>query len=144
MTFDDVLELLPESATALIDVIGIAQTKVFIEKFGGVEIQFTNGNVYAPKIIECLGEEDAKKVLKHFKNEKLYIPRCSVATRTLRNLKFKAEFEFLTKEKGISGRLAMIELCPKYNISDRAAWEIVKITDTVQGKAIQQSIFEID
>ena len=122
---DEVSELLPDVVHQMIDVIGLVQTEKIIKHFGGITFRFTDGHCYFPKLIDVIGNNDAIKLRNYFKCEQVYIPRCEAALRMLRNMQFKADYDYLTKAENKSGRMAMMELCPKYNISDRHGWAIV-------------------
>lgn len=122
---EDVAELLPESVQQMVDLVGFPAVEKIITHFGGATFRFTDGAYYFPKLKELVGFESAVKLRDVFRGEWLYIPRCQVALRVLRNYRFKAEYDYLTQTQHKSGRMAMLELCPKYQISDRSGWEIV-------------------
>ena len=122
---EDVAELLPESVQQMIDIVGFPAVEKIITHFGGATFKFTDGTYYFPKLKELIGMESAVKLREVFRGDGLYIPRCQAALRVLRNYRFKAEYDYLTQTKHTSGRMAMLELCPKYQISDRSGWEIV-------------------
>ncbi len=48
------------------------------------------------------------------------------ALRELRNEQFRNEFMLLTEQQGISRLMAMSQLCPKYQISERTGYTIVR------------------
>lgn len=121
----DVSGYLPDVVHQMIDVVGFRAVEKVIRTFGGTTFCFTDGVHYFPKLIELIGRESAVKLRHYFRSEQVYIPRCEVALRTLRNQRLKAEFDYLTQEQHKSGRMAMLEICPKYQLSDRQAWEIV-------------------
>lgn len=54
-----------------------------------------------------------------------------MALRALRDLRFRAEYIYLTQKEKKSGRQAMLSLCPKYEICDRVGWKIVTQADNV-------------
>lgn len=126
LDLEQVKEVLPSVVLEMIDLIGYANTLKMIEHFGGSEFWFSDGAHYFPRLKAVLGKECATQLRQYFNIEKVYIPRCDAALRLARNYQFKAEFDWLTKSKGISGRLAMLELCPKYKITNRRAWEILR------------------
>ncbi|AWX14257.1 mor transcription activator family protein [Mergibacter septicus] len=133
-----VSSLLPESVNQIIDTIGIADTEKLIKKFGGTTFRFSDDKTYFPHLTALLGVETATKLREVFNDEYLYIPRCETALRVLRNQKFRVEFNYLTQNEKISGRQAMLELCPKFGISDRLGWLILKQSDNVY---IQNNLF---
>ena len=82
--------------------------------------------MYFPRLKKALiGQESAVKLRHYFQAEEVYIPRCEVALRSLRNERLKADFDHITQTEKKSGRTAMLELCPKYKLCDRQAWEII-------------------
>ncbi|BFU64730.1 Mor transcription activator family protein [Rodentibacter abscessus] len=125
MKLEDVAELLPESVQQMVDLVGFPTVEKIITHFGGATFQFTDGIYYFPKLKALIGMESAVKLREVFRGDKLYIPRCETALRVLRNYRFKADYDELTQAQKKSGRIAMLELCPKYQISDRRGWEIV-------------------
>ncbi|MDP8171531.1 Mor transcription activator family protein [Pasteurella skyensis] len=123
--FENVVDYLPDSVHEIIDIIGFASTEKLVQKLGGISFKFSEGKLYYPKLKEVLGDEKAKKLCDYFGGGECYIPRCSVALRKLRAQRLYADFCYLTQQEGKSGRMAMLEICPKYNISDRYAWQTI-------------------
>ena len=84
-------------------------------------------DIIADSIVDTILTQDpnGRVASEVFRGEWVYIPRCETALRVLRNYRFKADFDYLTQHLNISGRMAMLELCPKYQLSDRSGWEIV-------------------
>lgn len=123
--FESVADYLPPIVLDIVEIIGFEQTEQLIRKFGGASVRFSCGRFYYPKIVEAVGAENAK-LLRHYFGGKQdpYIPRCAEALRMLRNQRFKAEFDQLKAEK-MSGRMIMLELCPKFAISERHGWDII-------------------
>ncbi|QGM80678.1 Mor transcription activator family protein [Otariodibacter oris] len=128
---------LPDVVKQMIEVVGFPATENVIKSFGGVDFSFSLGKQYFPRLVDVIGLDSATKLRQHFNRERLYIPRCDAALRILRNAKFRAEFEKIKKEKGISGNLAMLELCPKYGISERFAWKVLQEPSSLE----QESLF---
>ncbi|MDU3249246.1 MAG: Mor transcription activator family protein [Haemophilus parainfluenzae] len=124
-SLEDVAELLPETVQQMVDLVGFPAVEKIITNFGGATFRFTDGAHYFPKLKALIGLESAVKLREVFRGEWVYIPRCETALRVLRNYRFKADFDYLTQHLNKSGRMAMLELCPKYQLSDRCGWEIV-------------------
>ena len=122
---EDVAELLPETVQQMVDLVGFPTVEKIITNFGGATFRFTDGVYYFPKLKALIGLESAVKLREAFRGEWVYIPRCETALRVLRNYRFKADFDCLTQHLNKSGRMAMLEHCPKYQLSDRSGWEIV-------------------
>lgn len=123
--FKQVASYLPPIVQEMMEVIGFEATEQLVRKLGGTPIRFSYGEHYFPRLVEAIGQKSAEKLQHHFDREVLYLPRCAIALRIMRNQRFVAEFERL-RDEGVSGRMAMLTLCPKYGISDRQGWAIVK------------------
>lgn len=124
--FENVEQYLPESVKGIIGAIGFANTEKLVKAFGGVSFQFSRAEAYFSLLREVLGQDVAIQLLQYTGTAELYIPRCEVALRILRNQRLYADFCQLTQEEGLSGRMAVLDLCPKYQVCDRTAWEIVR------------------
>ncbi|EGT81166.1 mor transcription activator family protein [Haemophilus quentini] len=125
----DVKKYLPEIVQDIAEIIGLENLENFLKQFGGVVFNFTKGKGYFPILEQTLGTELANKLQAFFSGEKnVYIPRCNVALRVLRNARIKADFDYYTQEQGLSARKTMLQLAPKYQLSDRALWQIIKDT----------------
>lgn len=136
---ESVAEYLPEIVLEMVDLVGFVDVEKIINQFGGTTFRFTDGSVYFPRLKELIGLESAGKLRHYFNAEEVYIPRCETALRLLRNERLVADFDFITQGEKKSGRAAMLELCPKYQLSDRQAWEIVRTHQVQQYR--QDSLF---
>lgn len=120
--------LLPETVRQMADVIGIRATQDLVAALGGARFKFGKGREDTARLrllFSAIGEAKTYELLKVFGGEELYIPRCDAALRGLRNEQFRNDFIRL-KEKGMSGMMAMTELCPRYGISDRTGYTILR------------------
>lgn len=136
---ESVADYLPPIVLDIVEIIGFESTEQLIRKLGGASVRFSCGQFYYPKIVEAVGAENAN-LLRHYFGGKQdpYIPRCAEALRMLRNQRFKAEFDAL-KQQNISGRMAMVELCPKFAISERHGWDIIHSFE--RQERVQSSLF---
>lgn len=132
--FEDVSEYLPESVLGMIEAVGFVNTEKIIAQFGGSTFKFSDGEVYFPKLKELIGPESAVKLRQYFMGEDTYIPRCESALRILRNARLQADLDFMTEVEKKSIRTALLELCPKYSISDRQVWKILKKSRTTSAQ----------
>ncbi|WP_410677802.1 Mor transcription activator family protein [Avibacterium paragallinarum] len=139
--FEDVADCLPPVVLEMVDLVGFEVTEKIIRHFGGVCFLFSDGAIYFPRLKALIGLENATTLRQYFKSEEVYIPRCDVALRTLRNTRLVNEFLMKTQVEGKSGRAAMLDLCPKYALSDRQAWEIVRDAQRHSPLATQSSLF---
>lgn len=122
--FEDVEVYLPETVKEIVEVIGLPAAVALVKSFGGTGFYLTQNGLDYERAVSAIGEELAKKLTAYYHRAYLYLPKCDVALRVLRNRAFNADFLALTGS-GKSGRAAMIDLCGKYKISDRQGWEIV-------------------
>ncbi|HHT7695718.1 Mor transcription activator family protein [Pasteurella multocida] len=99
--------------------------KRLLKDFVELHLSLSSPPFYFDLLKDLIGEDNAEKRRQYFLGCEVYIPRCEVALRVLRNRRFKADFDYLTQEEKKSARKAIFELCPKYQISDRQSWEIV-------------------
>ncbi|AXP38833.1 mor transcription activator family protein [Haemophilus influenzae] len=129
---ESVANYLPEIVLEMVELVGFVDVEKIINQFGGATFRFTDGSVYFPRLKALIGLESAVKLRHYFQAEEVYIPRCEVALRLLRNERLKADFDYITQTEKKSGRTAMLELCQKYRLSDRQAWEIVRTQQTPQ------------
>uniref|UniRef100_UPI00403D75DB Mor transcription activator family protein n=1 Tax=Pasteurella multocida TaxID=747 RepID=UPI00403D75DB len=137
---ENVAEYLPDVVHEMVNIAGFSDVEKIIKRFGGSRFRFSDGIHYFPKLKELIGKESAIKLRTHFQSEEIYIPRCDVALRVLRNQRLKADFDYLTQREGKSGRMSMLEICYKYKISDRQAWDIVYSLQR-EPKAQQTTLF---
>ncbi|MEZ3140820.1 Mor transcription activator family protein [Citrobacter braakii] len=124
-----VRELLPDIITELVDLIGWHNTVKMIERLGGCsflvsKIDNRSDSKRASLLRKILPDNDVRIIQKQYGGETIYIPRCHSALRQLRNLSFMADYNRLIKS-GQSQRFILMELCPKYGISDRWAQRII-------------------
>ncbi|AAP95450.1 mor transcription activator family protein [[Haemophilus] ducreyi] len=126
MQFENVQDYLPECVQTIVDVIGLPATEKLVRAFGGFSFQFSRSKTYFDRLRDILGQEDAVKLQQFMDRSEVYIPRCEVALRMLRNQKLYADFCYLTQHERLSGRLAILQLCQKYQVSDRTAWDVVR------------------
>ena len=139
--FESVEAYLPESVQDIVAVIGLAATEKFVRAFGGFSFQFSHSAKYFDKLRDVLGQEDAVKLQQYMRVGEVYIPRCETALRLLRNQRLYADFCHLTETDKLSGRMAVMQLCQKYQVCDRTVWEAVRYYQRNQGATAQQALF---
>ncbi len=121
--------LLPGTVQDIVDVIGLPATEQLVKAIGGARFKFGKGKEDTPRLhilFSAIGEAKTYELLKVYGGEELYVPRCENALRELRNERFRNEFITLTEVEGISGLMAMTQLCPKYGISERTGYTIMR------------------
>ncbi|MFV2030616.1 Mor transcription activator family protein [Neisseria sp. S1] len=129
MELKKVQHLLPDTMVDIIDVIGYRAAEELVRAIGGARFKFGKGKEDTPRLhilFSAIGEAKTYELLRVYGGEELYVPRCEQALRELRNERFKQDFMTLTQVEGKSGLMAMTELCPRYGISDRTGYTIVR------------------
>ncbi|HDR1236391.1 TPA: mor transcription activator family protein [Pasteurella multocida] len=131
---------LPDVVHEMINIAGFHNTEKIIKRFGGARFRFTDGAHYFPRLSGLIGEQEAIKLRQHFSSEEVYIPRCDVALRILRNQNLKADFDYLTLKEEKSDKIALLDICYKYQLSERHARDILAKFNQVSTE-VQQSLF---
>ncbi|WP_179108348.1 hypothetical protein [Rodentibacter rarus] len=83
--FERVADCLPEVVLEMVEPVRFNDVEKIVHLFGRVNFLFSDGKVYFPKLKALIGLESAVKLLRYFKSERVYIPRCEVALCLLRN-----------------------------------------------------------
>lgn len=127
----EVESLLPESVQTLISVLGYASTLRLIDAAGGTTLtrktcERRDRTLGARLLlVDILTADEIDLLNKTIGASSFYIPRCDIALRALRNIRFlKAIAE--QQQAGRSLRQAIAALCPQYGICDRQAWKLIK------------------
>lgn len=118
----------------LIDLIGIDNTLLFLDSYGGITYTMPKGDCErARRLRSIMGNEATEKLMRHFAGEKLYIPQYQdfVSVRLYRA--FVDEVSMFMAD-GVSKTLTLEILCPKYKISDRFAYNLLKINNITYDK----------
>lgn len=126
------LPLFPQGAADLIAVCGLEATAALITAWPsrGFPVPFRayGGNDQGARrweqLVEIVGETAAKRIVRHWGGDKLYIPSCSEAARLRQQDSIRADYDYLTGRPA-SGGLgwshieAVWELGTKYGCADR-------------------------
>ncbi|MDK4595651.1 Mor transcription activator family protein, partial [Kingella kingae] len=88
---------------------------------------------------EAIGKRKTEQLLDVFGGDELYVPRCQVVLRRLRNQQFRADFAALTDDGKTSKAMAYLQLLPKYQISNRTADAILQEREVL--KVAQGDLF---
>lgn len=122
--------VLPQQVLDIAEAIGMPATQELVEALGGTTWPVAQGKsrsgiIRHEALIGIIGVDAADIMAKHWANVPLYIPRCDVALRSLRDYKINTEFEQGVRE-GISANILVAELARSNKLSDRRIWEILK------------------
>ena len=96
---------------------------------GGTSYDFPVGVVDSPRLRvlqDILAPDEIDRLLAVYGGARYYIPRCEAALRELRNRQFRHAVEAMVARDGISQKLAIQQLAPQYDITERWAYEILK------------------
>lgn len=135
-------DCLPESMQQIAEVIGLDGAEKLVRAVGGARFKFGKGrhNTARMKLLrQAVGKVGADKLAAVFGGDELYIPRCSVQLRKIRNRRFRAAFMALTDGGKTSKAMALTELCPQFGLSHRTADKILAEREAV---AVQGALFD--
>lgn len=133
---------LPESMRQIAEVIGLDGAEKLVRSIGGARFKFGKGrqNTARMKLLhKAVGAADAAKLAAVFGGDELYIPRCTVQLRKVRNRRFREAFMALTDGGKTSKAMALTELCPQFGLSHRTADKILAEREEV---AVQGALFD--
>jgi len=126
-----VSHLLPSIMQEMAGVLGLDRTLRVASALAGTTRAIpvgsrTNSAKPVQKLVDDLGcEETAKALIKHYGGTVIYLPRCVVAVRALRNMVIHQ-----AAEDGLSAKRSMVsivtDLAQQFRLSDRRIWEILK------------------
>jgi hypothetical protein len=139
--------LLPESAKALVHVLGYPTTAKLINRFGGVTLSAKSGAAKGGTggvhslLREVLTGEEVDALIAYLGADQFYIPRCDIVLRQLRNARFVAAIAE-QQTAGLSIRQAMAVLCPQFGISDRQGWKLISNLSVRRSSPLQPGLFD--
>jgi hypothetical protein len=144
MNLEGMEHLLPRTARTLIAVIGLPATNALIRTMPGVVFPVPKrktrmGEARFEELVECIGQDAAEKLCRHYGGESLEIPTCREAMRELFHRQLRAEFDRITI--GHSAVYAVSRLAAAYRMSSRQIWRILKLPDKAPSTADQLALF---
>ena len=125
----EVAELLPPSVADIVNTIGIEPTLRLVMALGGTSYDFPVGVADSPRLRvlqDILAPDEIDRLLAVYGGARYSSPRCEAALRELRNRQFRHAVEAMVARDGISQKLAIQQLAPQYDITERWAYEILK------------------
>lgn len=122
---------LPETARALIGLIGYPAAQELIRALGGRTVTFSKGKRAEGQaqyefIVEITGREAADTLSEHFDGTPVYIPRCAKVLRTERDRRIIEEYDAATRQ--VSGRTAVAAIAERHCMTDRNVYRILTAT----------------
>ncbi|MCM2318083.1 MAG: hypothetical protein NDI93_01995 [Pseudomonas sp.] len=130
MNLDQVKGLLPKQLLEISEAIGLPAAQRLVEELGGTTWPVAKGVrrlgiIRHEALKEVVGETAANIMAERWANVPLYIPKCDVALRRVRDLEINQQFVQGVRE-GISANTLVAELARTYKLSDRSIWKILK------------------
>ena len=140
MNLEEVRALLPERILDIADAIGLPATQRLVEELGGTTWPVAKGVrrlgiIRHEALKEVVGETAANIMAERWGSEPLYIAKCDVPLRRLRDLDIHRQFEQAVRE-GVSANTVVSELARTYKLSDRRIWEILKLPIDTQSPGL--------
>lgn len=129
MNLEQVRDQLPAQVLEIADVVGMPAALRLVTELGGTTWEFAkganrNGQIRVAALADIVGDDAAQLLTSRLGGDVVYIPRCDVALRRLRDLEIHRQFEQAVRE-GVSARVVVAELARTYKLSDRRIWIIL-------------------
>ncbi|MEO5363431.1 MAG: hypothetical protein H7838_07385 [Magnetococcus sp. DMHC-8] len=116
---------LPPTLQELIRVTGLTAAMELSVRYGGTELSVPDNfepplSQKARELVDVIGSESARRLIQHYANEKLYIPKGDKALRCARNRLIEKEYD--------AGSITTARLALKYRLSERQVRAILNKT----------------
>lgn len=130
MNLHAVRALLPVQVHLIADLVGLPAAIRLVEVLGGTtwpvaKARNRAGEARHAALAEIIGEKAADRIAQHWGGDMLYIPRCAVALRRVRDLEINQRFEDGVRQ-GVSSNVLVAQLAREFRLCDRRIWEILK------------------
>lgn len=130
MNLEQVRDQLPAVVLEIADAVGMSAALQLVEELGGTSWEFAkganrNGRIKVAALADIIGDEAAQRLTERVKGNNIYIPRCAVALRRLRDLEINQQFVQAVRE-GVSANTVVADLARTNRLSDRQIWNILK------------------
>lgn len=141
------LDYLPATARRIAEVIGLPATIRLVEAFGGLELRLSqgiqaSGMARFAEVAEVIGEDNARRLARHFRQGRVAVPLCHAAIRAAQAEAIRQEFDRLTLA-GWTGTDAVRHLVRKYRpISQRTVERYLSAAPQVQVIAADQLVLD--
>lgn len=122
---------LPQSVQDMIVVIGFNHALKVVQALGGTTWRIASGRgkdgeAKRAALAELVGSETEDLLHKYYAGDELYLPRCAVLVRTLRNINMHQQFEQDVRQ-GRTARDSVSDLARQHRLSDRQVWDILNL-----------------
>lgn len=120
-------ELLPEIVMNISDLTSYRAALKLVQAFGGIKFAMPLGDrdsKYYQKLIDAIGHDDAKTLIKNYGGDLIYIPCCHAALIQLRNQEFRNAVVAAVTDGAI--QTAAIHLyAPQFGFTERWAYKVL-------------------
>lgn len=118
--------MVPDTVYEIANLIGLENTLLLIEKFGGVYLEIPKklNSMRAKWLIDTVGTQATKVLLKNYGGGFVYIPKCHALLTELRNRQF-CEMVHQLMSQGISQTVAVQTTAPEFGFSERWGVELL-------------------
>lgn len=127
------LDQLPESLSALAEMIGLSLSLALVKHYGGITLEVPKKIGDNHYLTKALGKKDALRFCEFYGGDRLYVPKVANALRRMRNRKIIQDY---------TEGLTIKELVRKYRLCDRQVWNVLKEPLPIPEKMKQISLFE--
>lgn len=127
----DIEMVLGKEMSAVLQVMGYANTLKLIRDFGGTEILVPFGVKHSSQqqaLLDCLNEQATAMFIQYFRGARLYIPKCDEVVRQLRNRAFISIIEQAI-DTGMTKTRAIKAFVKEFGITERTAYKVIKQKD---------------
>lgn len=140
LTDEELASLLPSVVVDIAKIIGFEKALLLVKGMGGVDFAVPcglsrNGSEREQRLVDAIGIEAAKKFMRIFGGERLYIPQCEQLLRAERNRRF-CECIDAAIDTGMTQTNAVQKLAYEFGLSERYSYEILKQYRTYQANRV--------
>lgn len=108
------VQLLEPLLRQLVDLIGLGPTMRLVEAYGGTRLCVPEKIENNQDLLALLGSETCRLLSRHYRLERLVIPKAEAALRAIRNRRILADLE----------RMSVRQVALKYQLHERRIWQI--------------------
>lgn len=117
-------------ARELVDLIGLRETLLLVERYGGRTLQVAKGRrqrgrEQLDELAGVIGEHAARTLSRRYGGDFLRVPKCADALRATRDAELQARFDCLTGG-GSSARAAVALLVAEFGLVESSIWRCLK------------------
>lgn len=108
------VQLLEPLLRQLVDLIGLGPTMALVDAYGGTRLCVPEKIENNQDLLALLGSETCRLLSRHYRLERLVIPKAEAALRAIRNRRILADLE----------RMSVRQVALKYQLHERRIWQI--------------------